>query len=344
MALKWLQERWERLLPALEPLGREQEEQIRQLCEAEKDWWRQRPRVKELSSLGKPMSETRNRIREVLLVREDNWWINPKSGVKEHLALKYMNFSTEEWTQISLPKEEELQARLAHPLALSDPQALVEKAEQLLQTTTWPEVILGIGFNTGRSLAEILKTGIFRAKTAYSVLFSGPLTVYEQMCPFFEIPTFTCAEVVLEALTRVRQMFGMQFAFVSRQDVGRQCGPMIKQAAYYHFGNLVPLRAGTQDLYKPLTRGVYACLSAYYYCPSQVDELVYMATVQNYRRVLEAPTEEERLTFALAASFLDYVLLDAQGACDRRKGIRLGEPGIELLEVFQEKRTGSETL
>ena len=39
------------------------------------------------------MSETRNRIREVLLVREDNWWINPKSGVKEHLALKYMNFS-----------------------------------------------------------------------------------------------------------------------------------------------------------------------------------------------------------------------------------------------------------
>lgn len=74
-------------------VGREQEEQIRQLCEAEKDWWRQRPRVKELSSLGKPMSETRNRIREVLLVREDNWWINPKSGVKEHLALKYMNFS-----------------------------------------------------------------------------------------------------------------------------------------------------------------------------------------------------------------------------------------------------------
>jgi hypothetical protein len=76
---------------------------------------------------------------------------------------------------------------------------------------------------------------------------------------------------------------------------------------------------------------VHARLSAYYYCPSQVDELVYMATVQNYRRVLEAPSEEERLTFALVASFLDYVLLDAQGTCDRRKGMRLGEPGIELL-------------
>jgi hypothetical protein len=54
-----------------------------------------------------------------------------------------------EWTQISLPKEEDLQARLAQPLALSDPQALVEKAEQLLQRNTWPEVVLLIGFNTG---------------------------------------------------------------------------------------------------------------------------------------------------------------------------------------------------
>src|SRR6266568_1421021 len=73
-------------------------------------------------------------------------------------------------------REEDLQARLAHPLALSDPQALVEKGGQLLQMRTWPEVVLGIGLNTGRSLAEILKTGIFRAKTAYSVLFSGPMT------------------------------------------------------------------------------------------------------------------------------------------------------------------------
>lgn len=103
MAMKWLEERWETLIPAVDLLGKEQEEQMRLLCEAEKDWWRHRPGMNVVNSLRKPMTETRNHIREVLLLRDDNWWINPKSQAKEHLALKYLNFSTEEWTQMALP-------------------------------------------------------------------------------------------------------------------------------------------------------------------------------------------------------------------------------------------------
>jgi hypothetical protein len=65
MATKWLEQRWDVLIPALEPLGRAQEAQIRALCEAEKEWWRQRPGMKE-RSLAKSMTDTRNHIREVL--------------------------------------------------------------------------------------------------------------------------------------------------------------------------------------------------------------------------------------------------------------------------------------
>jgi hypothetical protein len=86
-------------------LGSEQEEQIREICEAEKECWRHRPGMKKMRSLAKPMTETRHRIREVLLVGEENWWRNPKSGAREHIALKYMNFSTEEWTQMAQPRE-----------------------------------------------------------------------------------------------------------------------------------------------------------------------------------------------------------------------------------------------
>lgn len=249
MAMKWLEERWETLIPAVDLLGKEQEEQMRLLCEAEKDWWRHRPGMNVVNSLRKPMTETRNHIREVLLLRDDNWWINPKSQAKEHLALKYLNFSTEEWTQMALPAKETLQARLMQPLVLADLNALLARGEQLLQMETWPELVVGIGLNTGRSLAEILKTGVFRAKTAYSVLFAGPMTIYEQMSAFFEVPTCARADMVLEALARVRQMFGMQFAFVSRREVGRQCGPLVRQVAYQYFGDLVPLRPGEQDVY-----------------------------------------------------------------------------------------------
>jgi hypothetical protein len=268
----WLEERWASLIPALEPLGSAQEGEIRAICEAEKEWWRKRPGIRALLSLGKPMTDTRNHIREVLEVRDDNSWINQKTGVPEHLALKYMNFSTEEWTQMSLPADAELQARLAEVLELRDPEALVTLGERLLRMSAWPELVLGVGLNTGRSLAEILKTGIWRAKTSYSLLFSGPMTVYEKMCPFFEIPTFSRAEVVLEALSRVREMFGMQFAYGTRRDVGRQCGPMVRQVAYQYFGDLVPTRRGG-DLYQALARGVYSRLCCYYYCPPEVDEL-----------------------------------------------------------------------
>jgi hypothetical protein len=342
MAMKWLEERWETLIPALDQLGKEQEEQMRLLCEAEKDWWRQRPGMNVVNSLRKPMTETRNHIREVLLLRDDNWWIDPKSQAKEHLALKYLNFSTEEWTQMALPAKETLQARLMQPLVLADLNALLGRGEQLLQMETWPELVLGIGLNTGRSLAEILKTGVFRTKTEYSVLFAGPMTIYEQMSAFFEVPTFARADAVLEALSRVRQMFGMQFAFVSRRDVGRQCGPLVRQVAYQHFGDLVSLRPGEQDLYKSLTRGLYACLATHLYCPTWVDEWHYMATIQNTRWVLEATSEEERLTMAIAASFLDYVLLDGTGGYDQRKGIRLGETGVDVLEVFRDVGLGEE--
>ena len=336
MAMKWLEERWATLLPALELLGAAQEAQIRQLCEAEKDWWRQRPGMNAVNSLRKPMTETRNRIRESLLLREDNWWINPKSEAKEHLALKYLNFSTAEWTQMALPSEEERQARLAQPLLLTRPEVLVARSTQLLQRSTWPELVLGIGLNTGRSVAEILKTGLFQAKRAYAVCFAGPMTIYERMCPWFEIPTFVRAEAVLDVVARMRQLFGMHFAFVGRRDVSRQCSPLVREVALQYFGDVVPLRPGEQEIYRSLIRGVYAHLATYWYCPAQVDEVRYMATVQNYRRVLEATSEEECLTMATAASFLDYVVLDAQGAVDQRKGLRLGEPDVFPLEVFQQ--------
>lgn len=342
MGMKWLEQNWGVLIPALEPLGQEQEEQIRELCEAEKERWRQRPGVQADSSLKKPMTETRNHMREVLLLREDNWWVNPKSGKKEHLALKYMNFSTEEWTRMNLPTPEKIQERQDQPLLLVDPGAIVACGESLLHMDTWPELVLGLGVTTGRTLAELLKTGMFRPKTAYSVLFSGPQTVYEQMSAFFEVPTLVRAPLVLDALLRVRQIFGMQFAFVERREVGRQCDQPVRQTAYRYFGNLVPLRPGEQNWYKALSRGVYGCLAVRYYCPSWVDERRYLATITNHRQALEATSDEERLALLAAASSLDYIVQDAVAGAVHQQGTRLEETEVEVLEAFRVGASGAE--
>ena len=103
MASKWLEERWEVLMPVLGQLGCAQEEQMKSICEAELNLWRQRPSLKQANSLRKPLTDTRNHIRVSLPVTEENGWINPKSNELEHLALKYLNFSTEEWMQMNRP-------------------------------------------------------------------------------------------------------------------------------------------------------------------------------------------------------------------------------------------------
>jgi hypothetical protein len=73
-----------------------------------------------------------------------------------------------------------------------------------------------------------------------------------------------------------------------------------------------------------------------------VDELEYIVTITNHRRALEATSQEERLTFAVAASLVDYVLLEGSEGDVQRKGVRLGELGVEVLEVFREAVSGEE--
>lgn len=51
-----------------------------------------------------------------------------------------------------------------------------------------------------------------------------------------------------------------------------------------------------------------------------------MATIQNHRKIVEASGAEERVRFALAAGYRAYLVLDAAGEVDHRRGIRLQPP------------------
>jgi hypothetical protein len=238
--------------------------------------------------------------------------------------------------QMNLPTSEELHQRLAHPLPLTNPLELLSKAEQLVQMDSWPEIVVGIGLLTGRGLVEVLHTGHFTEKSAYTVWFAGPMTVYEQMCDPFEVPTLGRADLVLAALHRLRQFFNHHFFGVERHNISRQCSEQVREAVYRHLLDLVPLRSGERNVYKQLSRGVYSRLATLFYCPCWVDEIIYMATIQNHRKILEAVSEEERLTLALAAGYQDYVILDTSGEMDKRRGIRLGEPEVEQLDIFRQ--------
>jgi hypothetical protein len=69
MAKKWLAERWDALLPVIAALDGEQEEELQRVCEEELAQWRARPQMKQASSLRVPLTDTRNKIRELPLTK-----------------------------------------------------------------------------------------------------------------------------------------------------------------------------------------------------------------------------------------------------------------------------------
>ncbi len=175
MAKVWLQDRWDLLVPALEGLTADQEEEIARICQEEIEYWRSRPQMKSASSLKKPMTDTRNALRDRLPLRENNVWVNPRTGKPEHLALKYLNYSEEEWAEMNALSEDRLQERLEDRKFIDHPDLVVAKAVELLKTSRWADISAGLAVATGRRLSEVLSEGTFHPKTAYTIVFGGQL-------------------------------------------------------------------------------------------------------------------------------------------------------------------------
>jgi len=110
MVPTWLAERWQTLFPALEALGTDQESEIERLCAEEKAAWRARLEI--TTNLRNLMAATRNEIKKLLEVTDSNSCINLRTMEYEHVALKYMTFSEEEWQEMNAISQKRLRVRM----------------------------------------------------------------------------------------------------------------------------------------------------------------------------------------------------------------------------------------
>lgn len=332
---QWLMERLDELLPRLEALDQRQEAEIQRVCEAEIAAWRARPTMRSLRSLNTPMIDSRNAIRERLAVTETNSWINPRTQEREHLALRYLNFSPEEWAAMRSLTEEGRQERLEGQQLLDAPLAVIEKGRQLLASARWEDIAIGLAVTTGRRLTEILKTARFHPMSDWTVEFEGQLKQKAEMLPPYEIPTLVEAEVVIGAWQRLRGL--VSCGEMTNEDVEALYGEEVRTAADRHLAHLVPYRTGREDsLFTHLFRSCYGTLAVWLVCPPSINALVYKATIYGHYWVLRAKTEEQRQNYLSTLHYDDYKVGDGQGNIDGRQGIRLGEPGVRVLKRFQE--------
>jgi hypothetical protein len=331
---QWLAERLAVLLPRLAALGCEQEEEIQRVCEAEIANWRARPTMKSLRSLNTPMMDSRTAIRERLAVTKENSWVNPRSGEREHLALRYLNFSQEEWAAMRALTEEGRQERLEGQQELDNPLAVIEKGRSLLESARWEDIAVGLAVTTGRRLTEILKTAQFRPLTDWTVEFAGQLKQKAEILRPYEIPTLVEAVQVIAAWQRLRTLLPCEE--LTNEEVEALYGEDVRTAADRHFTRLVPYRTGKEEvLFTHLFRSCYGALAVWLFAPTSINALVYKATIYGHYWVLQAKTEEQRQNYLSTLHYDDYKIGDGQGNLDGRQGIRLGEPGVRVLKRFQ---------
>ncbi|MEM8810134.1 MAG: protelomerase family protein, partial [Cyanobacteria bacterium P01_G01_bin.38] len=255
--------------------------------------------------------------------------INPN-----HPSLAHVGFSKAEWTDINLPAEEAIAGRVAKPIG--NPDAIAQLAAELMASDEWSEIAAGVTVATGRRSAEVLKTAQFEFASKWSVWFEGALKRRSEPVTLrFEIPTLVEAKRVIDAVERLRALVdteGMDNRLVNRyfsNDVAQVCDRT--------FAELVSPREGKDNLYTHLFRAVYGTIASFWFCPPQVPELEFRAAIQGHYKVLEEGRTELRRSLAAARHYFDYEIADAVIAKHggRRKGVRLGEPGVLVLGEFR---------
>ena len=311
---KWLRELLQERLP-----------QLKNDNTSYHDWFLDLISVMEGRGLSKPtqqkdyLSDVRNAIA----------YLNP-----EHPALEVVNFDKETWTNINNRASDRLSERTTK--FISNPDAIVKRAQVLLKSYQWSEIAAGLAVVTGRRCTEVIQTAQFEYKSKYSVTFTGALKrKNEPIECTFEIPTLCEANLVIEAIATLRHHLGEEIQDLSKRQVASRYGKAVASKCDRYFTELVPPREDKDNLYTHLFRAIYATIAAYWYCPPTVPELEFRAAIQGHYQILDEKNPELRRSLAAGRNYFDYKISDGAGNIDGRLGIKLHLSDVEVVEQFR---------
>jgi len=337
--LGYVMTRWQQELePVLKDATLQQEQELEVLWERTLQWLKGE-RGLERDSLRKPITQIRALIKALPLT-ESNTWRDSRSGRKEHIALHVFNLPEQEWERMNARTQLTVQERLENQQLLERPDAIVNQALVLIQSDDWAELVVALALCTGRRLAELMKTCTFTEKTAYSVWFTGQVKGRGREDEAFEVPTLVRAFLIVEALQRLRRLIDCTDLDV--EQVSQKYNQAVNKVVNHYFEDLIPVRATRDRLHVHLLRAVFARIATFWYAPPNVADITYMAQVQGHRYILDPEVEKgetdediknKRLNYASNANYFDYKI-GIDGNIDGRQGIRLGRPGVTVIDAF----------
>lgn len=259
-----------------------------------------------------------------------------------HPVIPFVLLPSEVYTQLNNEQARRLNARVSRFLSIQQVNELVEKATALLGSKDPDEIGAGLAVLAGRRISEVLISQ-FKPRTAYSLLFSEAVKRRDEIKIEFEIPTLASADRVLEAIVYLKQVWNIKDlkAFnlpenqLKRRINARYSG--VPHACRRHFADLVPGRKTETDegerLYTHLFRAVYAEIATYYYKPSWVPDHRFKAEIQGHFKLT---TNGQKIpSYSARQNYDDYLIHDRIAGA---QGVKLGLPGVEILEVFRNEK------
>ena len=257
---------------------------------------------------------------------------------EQHPAIAMVALSTEQYRVLNDEQKERVADRETR--FIDDPVAIVDLAQQLLESAEWSEVGAGLAVLIGRRISEIVLSD-FSLKSPWSLNFSLMAKKAEDQDITIEVPTLVPAEAVLEAIEKLQSSLSTpemrhnaaSFQMAKRQ-VNRLYSHAIADQCEQHFSGLVPTRSDKDNLYTHIFRAVYATIAAHWYCPPNVPEHLFKAEIQGHFTLNQ---EGKKLpNYAARSNYDDYAIGDGQGNRDGRLGILLGRvEGLQVIEAFR---------
>ncbi|MEL6930972.1 MAG: protelomerase family protein [Cyanobacteria bacterium J06600_6] len=269
--------------------------------------------------------------------QKKNYLTQVRNAIKiidsEHPALDVVKFDKSTWVEINNSSTDRIAER--NTKFIGDPEAIANKAKELITSKRWSEIAAGLAVLTGRRSSEVIKTAKFSYKTKFSVMFSGSLKRRnEPIDVVFEIPTLCEASLVIDAIARLRRFLGKDLDELSVGQVSGRYSRAVAKKCDQYFAELVPKRAGEDNLYSHLFRAIYATIASHWYCPPTVPEMEYRAAIQGHYQILEEKNPVLRRSLEAGRHYYDYRISDGSGNIDGRLGIKLGQLGVEVVEQF----------
>ncbi len=213
--------------------------------------------------------------------------------VKRHLVSQTLKPTIEEWDERNKPVKESTVDRINSKLPLY-PQAIVERATELLEANSWAKVAAGLIALTGRRPTEIAWSARFHCHTEYSLIFSGQLKKGIIEADSFSIPTLIESDRILVAFKRLRNLQRKKTKILEIKTIPeatQATNSQINRCVYLNFDSLLDAPPDERGRYNYLSasnlRAAYGRIAAYFYCPPEYEPILYVGNILGHKTVEE---------------------------------------------------------